>query len=346
MQARTSSRWPVGLRGLFVLGIGFSLGQWGLGSLVAEPPQTPTAPSVANPSTPPASDYSQRVVAYIHGNIPITREELGEYLIQRHGAERLELLVNKRIIELAAQKQGIDVTPQEIEAALQEDLEGVKLSKSDFVKHVLKQYNKTLFEWKEDVIKPRLLLGKMYRSEIKVEEEDLRKVYENRYGKKVKCRMILWSHADARRVQTEVYDRIRKSEEEFDREARKQMNPVLASKGGEVAPIARYGIGDNTTLEEEAFKLQPGDVSRILTTREGILVIKCDAILPAENVDFEKVRPSLEKEVIDRKLTKEVPAFFKKLQDEARPQLFLKSEKFKALELEESAARELNSPKK
>src|SRR5438105_14620031 len=37
---------------------------------------------------------SRQVVAYIYGSIPITREDLGEYLIARQGAERLELMVN------------------------------------------------------------------------------------------------------------------------------------------------------------------------------------------------------------------------------------------------------------
>src|SRR5687768_6887277 len=52
-------------------------------------------------------DYARRVVAFIHGNIPISREELGEYLIARFGAERLEFLVNRRIIELECQKRRI-----------------------------------------------------------------------------------------------------------------------------------------------------------------------------------------------------------------------------------------------
>src|SRR3954469_13042056 len=49
----------------------------------------------------PQSDYSRRVVAYIYENMPISREELGEYLIDRFGKERVEFLINRRIVELA-----------------------------------------------------------------------------------------------------------------------------------------------------------------------------------------------------------------------------------------------------
>src|SRR5262245_55554244 len=66
----------------------------------AQPAQTPPSqPAVAASNLPTStSDYSERVVAYIYGKIPITREEFGEYLIARL-AERLENMVNRRIIE-------------------------------------------------------------------------------------------------------------------------------------------------------------------------------------------------------------------------------------------------------
>src|SRR4051794_3621887 len=54
----------------------------------------PGAPAaVAPPPAPlPPSDYSSRVVAYLHESVPVTREMLGEYLIARYGAEKVELL--------------------------------------------------------------------------------------------------------------------------------------------------------------------------------------------------------------------------------------------------------------
>src|SRR5262249_62075072 len=105
---------------------------------------------------------SQRVVAYIYGSMPITREDRGEYLIARHGTDKLELLVNKKIIDVACQKRGVDVTEAEVEAAIEEDLKSLNgIKRQDFIDKVLKQYGKTLYEWKEDVIRPRLLLLKL-----------------------------------------------------------------------------------------------------------------------------------------------------------------------------------------
>src|SRR5262249_5259570 len=105
--------------GLFAAaGVGFLIGRaWTPAHLQAAPPaaQTPPPQKAATPS-----DYSQRVVAYIFGNVPITREDLGEYLIARQGYEKIDLLVNKRIIEHAASQRGITVTAAEIEAIFQD----------------------------------------------------------------------------------------------------------------------------------------------------------------------------------------------------------------------------------
>src|SRR5262245_8762754 len=91
--------------------------------LAAQPqpglPGTPPAPLPAGvapggappPAAPaPLPEPDRRIVGYIYGNVPVTREELGDFLIARGGHEKLELLVNKKIIEIEAAKRGITVT--------------------------------------------------------------------------------------------------------------------------------------------------------------------------------------------------------------------------------------------
>ena len=60
------------------------------------------------------------------------------------------------------------------------------------------RYNKTLYEWTEDVIKPRLLLGKMCQGRVRVAEEDMKKAFENKYGEKRQAKIICWSKEDLR----------------------------------------------------------------------------------------------------------------------------------------------------
>ena len=54
--------------------------------------------------------------------------------------------------------------------------------------------------------------------------------------------------------------------------------------------FGRHTLGDEN-LEREAFKLQPGEVSTLIGTPQGQVVIKCDRRIPPDtNVKLEQVR--------------------------------------------------------
>ena len=54
--------------------------------------------------------------------------------------------------------RNITVSDAEVDAQLDQDLKAFQptISKDDFVNKILKRYNKSLYEWKEDVIRPKL----------------------------------------------------------------------------------------------------------------------------------------------------------------------------------------------
>ncbi|MSR32174.1 MAG: peptidyl-prolyl cis-trans isomerase [Gemmataceae bacterium] len=279
-----------------------------------------TGKSLITPVTP--SDYSSRVVAYIYENIPITREELGEYLIARYGSDRLDLLCNKKIIESECRKFGIEVTAAEVEDALAEDLKGLNVDRKTFVDKVLRNYRKTLYEWKEDVLRPKLLLGKLVRSKIKVTEEDVKKAYEAYYGEKVECRVIMWEKGAERAVLAE-YPKLRDSEDEFNRAAKNQKSASLSATAGKIRPFGRSTTG-NDELEKAAFSLQPGEVSSVIGTPEGLIVVKCDKRIPADTTaNLETTRDKLVKEIIEKKVQVEIPVAFAEMKKKANVKMIL-----------------------
>jgi len=284
--------------------------------------QSPARPqSVA--STAP-TEYSQRVVAYINDTIPITREEFGEYLIVRLGTDRLSNFVNRRIIELACKEKGIEVTTAEVEADFAETIKSLKTTVRDFEAKILKPHNKTLYEWKEDAVRPRLMLSKLCRDRVHVTEEDISKGYEAYYGDKVDCRLIMWPKNE-RAIAMKMHPLIHDSESEFDRVARSQASPTLAAVGGKIEPIGKHTAG-NPELEKAAFSLQPGELSQLIETPEGFVVLKCVRRIPPQvEMKLEDAREKLAKEAFDRKLQQEIPKCFQELHDKAHPQLFLKS---------------------
>ncbi len=341
-----SVRWgwgklALGLSWVGVAALAFYWGRVGFTPPVTAAPMPAAAAPAAPPVVaPPSAEYTHQVVAYIYGNVPVTREELGEYLIARQGIQKLDLLVNKRIIDQSCRQMGVEVTEAEIDAALAQDLEGLKLDRKQFVENLLKQYGKTLYEWREDVLRPKLLMTKLCQGRVKVEEDEVRRGFEAYYGEKVHGRLILWPVGE-KEFALKVYAKIRDSEEEFTRAAKQQANPNLAAKGGMVDPIGRWTTG-NEALEKAVFGLQPGEMTELIETPQGCVVFKLDKrIPPRTDVKLEgEVRAHLEKEIIAKKIAAEIPKVFQELREKANPQKVFKGPQDEA-ELEREVQQEI-----
>ncbi len=310
----------------------------------AEPPAQNATPAPTPAPTSPgsASDYGQRPVAFLHGNEAITREQLGEYLIARFGAEKLPLLINKIIIEEACREKGIEVTPAEIEAALAEDLKGMGgITQADFVNRILKQYKKTLYEWREDVIRPKLLLAKMVHDQVKVTDEDIQAAYNAYYGEKVDCRIIFWPKGEEQ-IAKNQYASIRDNEDEFQRKAAMQANSQLAANGGRLPPIGHRTVG-NDEVEKAAFRLQPGEMSPVIQTPDGCVVIRCDKRIPPDtSVSLESKRGGSKGRLFDRKVQLEIPCAFAALRERANVNALLADPSKPGESLEHSTSQLLN----
>ena len=292
-------------------------GAVGVTAALAQPP-------AAQPPTPTAAaeDYN-RPVAYVNGNVPVTRRDLGEFLMARGGADKIDLLINKIIIENEAKRLNITVTETEMEAAFLTDLEGLSdggIKKADFVSVVLPKYNKTLYEWMEDVIRPRLLLTKMITGKILVSEEDLTVQYEREYGEKREVQIIMWPKGDDPKTLTAVWEKIRHDQKEFDSVARQMANPSLAASAGRIKPICKHTYAEDNVIEKTAFDLKVGEVSHILQTKQGHVVMKLLGVIPpVEKIDRAAVRPRHVKQAYDEKVSAAIPAQFKLLHDAAAP---------------------------
>lgn len=286
------------------------------GSALAQPPNRP-APAAAEPS-----EYSKRIVANIYGTIPITREELGEYLIARYGAEKLDLLINKRIIEHACAEKRITVTDAEIEADLDETTKGINVSRKDFIDKVLKARHLSMYEWKEDVVRPKLLLAKLARDRIQVENQEVVNAFESKHGEKVQCRIIHFPPGHPN-IPPDFYQKIRGSDEEFDHAARTQPNANLAMAGGHVTPIGRHTTAPN--VEKVIFGLKVNEVSEVISSEnEGQLIVKCLGRVPPDTkVSIEQEREQLYKEVLEKRIQQEIPLVFRELRQTAQAKNWL-----------------------
>ena len=331
---------PVAAAAILV-GVGYLFGTMNSDPLAAQPAGKVVSVGGTAPAAPAPAAGDKRVIAYVHGSTAITREEFGDYLIHLVGQDRVRLYVNRRIIETAAAKRGIAVTPQEVSAIIDQDCAKLNMNKADFLKNVLAQkYGKTELEWREDVIKPRLMIQAMCKSQLNLTEPELRKVFDNIYGEKVQCKVILWPKGSQKEV-LRVYDSIRSDDKAFDDAARSQPYSDLQANGGKIDPIGRHSGPGTAKIEEIAFRLKDGQVSEMIDTGNGLLVIKrVKSLPPKAGVTFESVKAQLMQETTDRQMDQLVPQMFAQLNVEAKP-LFILSPKDETREEMEERSRRL-----
>jgi hypothetical protein len=284
---------------------------------------TPADTPPARLAPPPKAEAPSKPVALIDGGTPLTREEFADYLIRRYGVEKLEHFVNLRIVETACARKGVTVTDAEIDAGLQRDLKAMCVTEEEFRTKCLKQYNKNLVEWREDVIRPRVLMSKLVGMQVSVTDEELRRHFENRFGRKVWCWIIGWPKLEELEARRES-ERLRKEPDSFENLARKKATGALAETGGE-GPFYRHPEGAKAqVLSDAAFRLAVGEVSELLTVGDRFILLKCSRYIPAEaGKAFESERPALYKDLMDRKIADQIPIVFRQLKDAAKPKLLL-----------------------
>jgi parvulin-like peptidyl-prolyl isomerase len=274
---------------------------------------------------------SQQPVAYIYGTTPVTREQLGEYLIARYGADCVDLMVNKMIVEKECAARSIAVSEEEIEAALKKDIDISKAAdEKDFIRNYLRSNRTTLYGYREDVLRPKLLLAKLARTHVQVEPDDLRKAAEAYHGERAECQVIMWPHSpQEHEIAIKQYARIRKSPEEFDRAARTQANPRLAAEAGRIPPFARHTTG-NENVEKEVFALKAGEITPIIETPQGYVVARLNKRIPADKPPDDPAaaaaeRAKWEAEIMEKKSLMQIPAEFAQLREAAAPNVLLRA---------------------
>jgi hypothetical protein len=282
----------------------------------------------AAPRPGEATDYQQRVVAYIHDTIPITREELGEFLIARFGAEHVETLVKRKVVELKCKSLGIQITDAMVEAEFLNQFKAIRdqvphMTLRDFEKTVLGPRRMTLVEFKEDVIRPKLMVRQYVLPMVQVTQEDLVKGFEGRFGPKVECRMIVLPDNNQKE---KLWEEARQDEKGFVHVATTYNMGGLAAHGGKVPPIHKH-FGD-PRIERIAFGLREGEVSPLIGMPDKtVIILKCDRHIPADTTKrFEQEATTLLREIEELKVNQKIMEAIQQMTRDANPKLLLRRE--------------------
>lgn len=285
---------------------------------------------VENVWNDPAKRQQMPGVAAVCNGHKIAVRELAEMCIERHGEEVLEGTINRRLLEQALKKRNIAIAEADLDQEIARAAAQMLPLKPDgspdvqkWLAMVTEQQNVPVDLYRNDAVWPSVALKKLVGEQVEVTEKDMQKGYEANFGPRVRCLAIVLD--DLRRAQ-KVWEMARskqgpdgRPDREYFCELAAQYSTDASAKAlrGEVPPIQKHGGQPN--LEEEAFSLQPGQLSRIIQVAGGgrYVILLCEGSTEPVHVDFASVRGELYADIHEKKLRAAMADYFKKLQESA-----------------------------
>ena len=267
------------------------------------------------------------VAATVNGK-PISLQQLSEECVVRFGEEVLEGEINRKVLQQELNRKKMVVTEQDIdqEVARAADSYGylTKDGKPDvdrWLKSITEQEGATVDLYVRDAVWPSVALKKLVGGNVKVTEEDLNKGFESNYGERVEVlAVVIGDHRQAQKV----WEMARNNPtDNFFAELAQQysIEPASRANGGKVPPIRKHG--GSPLIEEEAFRLQPGELSGIVALENQFVIMRCLGRTRPVQVDFAEVKNAIYKDIQEKKLRGLMTTEFDRLRETSQVDNFL-----------------------
>lgn len=259
---------------------------------------------------------SDQPVGRVNGD-PITYDELARECIERHGKEVLDNLINRRLIQQACSEGGVTIAAAEVESEILRISKKFGLGKDQWLKMLQTERGLSGLQYRRDVVWPMLALKKLAGHDVKLTRQMLFEAYEDSYGPRVKARMMV---LDNIRHAQEVWEKVRRSPEEFENYAREySVEPNSRALGGAIPPIRRFS-GADEEIRKAAFKMKtPGEISGVIQVDVSrYVILKFEGMTNKIEHDQKDVEKTLVAELREREVQKLVATTFEDLMDAAR----------------------------
>ena len=179
-----------------------------------------------------------------------------------------------------------------------------------------KKQGVSLEVYRNDVVWPSVALKKLVGKKVDVSEEDLHKGFESNYGPRVRCLAIVLGNQRRAEQVFEMARRNNTANNFGDLAEQYSIEPGSQSLRGEVPPIKKFG--GQPILEEEAFKLKPGELSGVIQVGDKFIILRCEGYTDAlKDVNFAMVRNEIYEDLLEKKTRLAMADCFENLQDSA-----------------------------
>jgi len=257
-------------------------------------------------NAPQLSQQMPGVVALVNGR-KITERMLAEQCISSYGNLVLDVEINRQLLEQALKQRKLQVLRQDLDLEIARTADSYGFIKPDgspdvaaWFRKVTQETNVSVDLYVRDAIWPTVALKKLVGKRIQVSEEDMQKGFESHYGPRVEVlAIVLNNHRQA----TTVWELAKNNPTEYyfgQLAEQYSVEPVSRSNAGQVPPIRRHG--GRPHIEEEVFRLKPGELSGIVAIGDKYLVMHCLGLTDPVVTELAAVHDELYKNLHENKL--------------------------------------------
>ena len=231
----------------------------------------------------------------------------------------LNNLIDVKLQLQEAVRLGLAASPAETNEAINDIKKKFNLT-DESLREYLKADGLTLKEYRSR-LREQILLSKVIRYEIMdsilVTEKNIDEFYEANKEKyrqdvKVRIRQILFTDTNSLQKAEEVFQRIKKGED-FEKLAADFSEDASKTFGGDLGYVSRGSMVKE--IEDVAFSLKVGEVSKPFQSPKGIHIIKIEDRL--ENAAGEKVREQIKRELFEKAYQSKFENWLKELREKA-----------------------------
>lgn len=256
------------------------------------------------------------LVAIVNGQ-QITLQDLANQCVSHHGEEVLENMVNRYLILQACQERKIEISQKDVDDEIARIASKFNLSVAMYLKLLENERNILPEYYASDVVWPMLALRALSKEMLQVSPQDIDRAFQSEFGPKVQVRMIACK--DLTKLQP-LHQQATANPELFKTIARDHSeDPASASVEGLLPPIRRGG-GDDV-VEQVAFGLQPGEVSKIFKVGDIHVALQCVRHLPAANppaAQLAEIQSRIKAELEEEKLRGSAETIYTELRNRAQ----------------------------
>lgn len=237
--------------------------------------------------------------------------QVAEYCLKLFGEIVLAERISITMLAQECKKRNIQITDADLDeeirtrAAREMPLINGNPNVDQWLAVQSKNTGTTVLGFRNNTIRPLVMLKKLAKDNVEVSEEDIQKGFEANHGPRARCLAIFFNNM---RQAQQVWDQARKVplQEHFgDLAAKYSVHGPSKALRGEIKPIQKYG--GMPILEDKAFALKAGEISEVIQLGHEEYVILYGLGLSQPIVtNIDDVRDLIVEDVSEKKLQLEM----------------------------------------